>query len=55
MPRRNEAVATLLEDMRDAVAVARRAGVEPRDVRNTLPLPRLLALLGRRRAKARAA
>ena len=26
---RNEAVATLLEDMRDAVAVARRAGVEP--------------------------
>jgi DNA polymerase (family 10) len=38
--------------MRYGVAVARRAWLEPRDLLNALPLPRLLARLARRRAAA---
>lgn len=41
-----------LEHLRYGVAVARRAWLEPADVLNTLPLPRLLDRLARHRAAA---
>jgi DNA polymerase (family 10) len=44
-----------LDNMRYAVATARRGWVEPRNVLNTLPLKRLLPHLRRRRKRARAA
>jgi DNA polymerase (family X) len=44
-----------LANLRYAVAVARRAWATPADVLNTLPLPRLLARLGERQEKLRAA